>query len=160
MTDTHSHYRVEDYRVEDGVGYLVNRLAHTVARELDRRMGDLGLTDAQWKPLLILHQGNCSTAADLSRVACHDTGAVTRLLDRLEDKGLVRRQRSLEDRRVVNLELTTAGASVAAEVPGVIVGVANQVLAGFTPDEFEQFKALLKRALANASALGTKEDAR
>ena len=154
MAEIQSFYQVETYRVEESVGYLVNRLAQTVGRELDRRMIDLGLTDAQWKPLLMLHQGECSTAADLSRIACHDTGAVTRLLDRLEAKGLIRRVRSAEDRRVVNLELTEAGEKIAAEVPKIIVGLANQVVAGFSPDEFEKFKNLLGRALLNAKSLG------
>lgn len=154
MAEIQPFYQVETYRVEESVGYLVNRLAQTVGRELDHRMIDLGLTDAQWKPLLMLHQGECSTAADLSRIACHDTGAVTRLLDRLEAKGLIRRVRSAEDRRVVNLELTEAGGKIAAEVPKIIVGLANQVLTGFSPDEFEKFKNLLGRALINASALG------
>ena len=152
MTDTTEFYRSDSYRVEESVGYLVNRLAQTVAREVDRRMSRLGLTDAQWKPLFMLLKGQCTTAADLSRMACHDTGAVTRLLDRLEDKGLIRRQRSAEDRRVVNLELTSEGERVAAEVPTIIAEVANQVLAGFSSDEFELFKTLLRRALANAVA--------
>ena len=153
MTAIHPFYQAETYRVEESVGYLVNRLAQSVGREIDRRMVDLGLTDAQWKPMLLLYQGGCSTAADFSRIACHDTGAVTRLLDRLEAKGLVQRVRSAEDRRVVNLELTEAGKKIAAEVPKIIADLANQVVAGFSPDEFTQFKALLGRALLNARAL-------
>ena len=146
-------YQAETYRIEESIGYLVNRLAQTVGRELDRRMVDLGLTDAQWKPMFMLYQGGCSTAADLSRIACHDTGAVTRLLDRLEAKGLIRRLRSAEDRRVVKLELTEAGRKIAAEVPKIIADLANQVLAGFSHDEFVQFKDLLGRALLNARAI-------
>ena len=153
MTDSQQFYQAETYQVGDSVGYLVKRLAQEIGKELDRRMGALGLTDAQWKPLLLLRQGGCSTAMDLSRIACHDTGAVTRLLDRLEAKGLVRRLRSAEDRRVVNLELSEEGKKIAAEVPEVIAQLANQVLAGFSHDEFAQFKNLLGRALANASAL-------
>jgi len=90
---------------------------------------------------------------DLSRIACHDAGSVTRLLDRLEAKGLVQRVRSAEDRRVVNLELTEEGKKVAAQVPEIIVGLGNEVLKGFSRDEFEQFTNLLTRALANARAV-------
>ena len=153
MTDVTHFYQAETYRVEDSVGYLVNRLAQTIARELDRRMIDLGLTDAQWKPMFMLYQGGCSTAADLSRIACHDTGAVTRLIDRLEAKDLLRRVRSADDRRVVNLELTDAGRKIAAEVPKIIADLANQVLTGFSDAEFAQFKDLLGRALTNARAI-------
>jgi len=153
MTDIHSFYQAENYPMGSSVGYLVKQLAQTVGKELDRRMVDLGLTDAQWKPLLLLQQGGCTTAVDLSRIACHDAGSVTRLLDRLEAKGLVQRVRSAEDRRVVNLELTEEGKKVAAQVPKIIAGLGNEVLKGFTRDEFEQFTNLLTRALANARAV-------
>jgi len=159
MTNSAQFYKTETYCIESSVGYLIKMLAQTVGRELDRRMADLGLTDAQWKPLLLLHQGVCSTAADLSRSACHDTGAVTRLVDRLEAKELVRRLRSADDRRVVHIELTDAGEKLAAEVPRIIVELANQVLSGFSPDEFVQFKDLLKRALVNARALNDEDPA-
>ena len=153
MEQLHQFYRPDSYRAENSTGYLVNKLAQAVTREIDHRMVNLGLTDAQWKPLLLLQQGNCSTAADLSRSACHDTGAVTRLLDRLEAKALIRRVRSAEDRRVVNLELTEEGQQVAAEVPKVLATLANQVLAGFSEEEFLLFRNLLSRALSNAQAL-------
>lgn len=153
MSDIQQFYRPENWRMDESVGYLVKRLSLVITRELDRRMEVLGLTDAQWKPLLGLQQGVGKTAADLARAACHDTGAVTRLLDRLESKELIRRVRSEEDRRVVNLELTDAGSQVAEEVPKVIAHLANQMLEGFSEAEFRQFKDLLKRALANAQAL-------
>ena len=157
MSKVHPFYRAETFRIENSVGYLVRRLTHTLGRELDRRMVELGLTDAQWKPLLLLQQGVCTTAADISRIACHDTGAVTRLLDRLEGKGLVQRLRSAEDRRVVKLALTEEGTRVAAEVPRIISDLANQMLTGFSEDEFVQFKALLNRAMLNASAFESGE---
>ncbi len=156
MEQFHQFYQPDTYQAESSVGYLVNRLAQAVTREVDRRMVDLGLTDAQWKPLLLLHQGSCSTAADLSRMGCHDTGAVTRLLDRLEAKALIRRLRSAEDRRVINLELTPEGEQVAAEVPKILANLANEVLAGFSLDEFQLFRNLLGRALNNAQALSAK----
>lgn len=158
MSDIKEFYRPENWRMENSVGYLVKRLSMVVTRELDRRMEVLGLTDAQWKPLLGLQQGVGKTAADLARAACHDTGAVTRLLDRLESKDLIRRVRSEEDRRVVNLELTEEGSQVAAEVPKVIANLANQMLDGFTEEEFRQFQDYLRRALANAQALDQGEN--
>jgi len=153
MEELHQFYSAETYRPENSAGYLVNRLAQAVTREIDRRMADLGLTDAQWKPLVLLRQGDCVTAADLSRMACHDTGAVTRLLDRLEAKGLIRRVRSEADRRIINLELTDEGQKVSAEVPKILSTLANQVLAGFSEVEFQVFRDLLGRALSNAQAL-------
>ena len=79
-----------------------------------------------------------------------DAGAMTRLLDRLETKGLCRRVRSLDDRRVVNIELTDAGVEAAKGIPAVLCRVQNAHLAGFSEAEFETLKGFLNRILDNA----------
>jgi len=71
------------------------------------------------------------------------------MLDRLEAKGLVCRVRSLEDRRVVNLELTEAGQEITRQIPAHLVGVLNQHLQGFSVAEFEMFKKMLIRFTEN-----------
>lgn len=151
-------YSGSNYKLEDSVGYLLRLLTQQVSREVEKRMAEHGLTDAQWKPLLFISQGRGETAADLSRATCIDTGAVTRMLDRLEDKGLISRVRSAQDRRIVNLELSAAGRRLADEVvPGVLAGVLNEMLTDFSSAEYEQFKALLERALTNMRALDGEE---
>jgi len=153
MATPNPFYTVDTYQVERGVGFLAEQFSRTVSRELDRRMADLGLTDAQWKPLLVLRQRGRTTAAELSRIGGHDAGSVTRLLDRLEAKGFVQRVRSAKDRRVVDLELTAEGKKIAEQIPEIIVGLANETLRGFSRDEFEQFADLLTRAAANARSI-------
>ena len=102
---------------------------------------------------IVVGQGKCKTAAELSRMACSDAGAVTRMLDRVEAKGLVQRTRSSEDRRVINIGLTEEGQRAAAVVPHVLADVLNSVLVGFTEDEARQLKGMLQRVLANAQEL-------
>jgi DNA-binding MarR family transcriptional regulator len=151
-------YSAKNYTLQDSVGYLLRMLTQQVSREVEKRMAEHGLTDAQWKPLLFIRQGKGATAADLSRSTCIDTGAVTRMLDRLEDKGLVCRVRSEQDRRIVNLELTEDGQHLADEVvPEVLSGVLNETMAGFSNAEYEQFKSLLQRALENVRKLEGEE---
>jgi DNA-binding MarR family transcriptional regulator len=105
-----------------------------------------------------LHVGAATTVAELARACELDTGAMTRLLDRLEAKGLCRRVRSLEDRRVVNIELTDEGRAAAKEVPYVLSRVQNEHLAGFSNEEWEQLKGYLRRILDNAQALAVRGD--
>ena len=96
-----------------------------VAQEVERQLEASDLTNAQWVPLLKLFMGQASTVAELAR-ECHlDAGAMTRLLDRLETKGLCRRVRSVEDRRVVNIELTDAGREAARGIPVVLCQIQN-----------------------------------
>src|SRR5665647_1562613 len=110
-------YHPGDYVPENSVGYLMRRVLSTVAHEVERQLEASDLTNAQWFPLFKLYLGKTSTVAELARECQLDCGAMTRLLDRLEAKGLCRRVRSVADRRVVNIELTAAGREAAAGIP-------------------------------------------
>lgn len=143
-------YCAEGYNPEESVGYLMRRVLALVAQEVERELETSDLTNAQWVPLFKLSIGKVSTVAELAR-DCHlDAGAMTRLLDRLEAKGLCRRVRSVADRRVVNIELTDAGRAAAEGIPAVLSRVQNAHLAGFSVQEFEALKGFLRRILANA----------
>src|SRR5262245_20550256 len=85
------------YEVADSIGYQLFQLTLQMRREVDRRMLQHGLTDAQWKPLWLLNAGRAATAIELAREMAIDAGAVTRMLDRLEAKGLLERVRSEAD---------------------------------------------------------------
>ena len=139
---------------EHNIGYQMRRIVTLVGNEIERRMEPLGLTDAQWKPLLRMYLDEETTGAALAR-GCHlDAGAMTRLLDRLEAKGLCRRTRSLEDRRVVNLELTPEGRTAAEQIPGIVGRVQDVAAQGFSTEEFQQLRGFLTRLLDNAQVFG------
>ena len=146
-------YDPADYKPQESIGFLMRRIVHEVSGQIERQFDSCGLTNAQWLPLYKLHLGSASTVAELARECQLDTGGMTRLLDRLEAKGLVRRERSSEDRRVVNLELTDEGREAARAVPTVLCRVQNAALTGFTPDEWQQLRDLLTRMLRNAQDL-------
>ena len=146
-------YRPETYRADESAAYLMRRILTMMAGEVDEALEPRGLTSAQWVPLLKLHLGEASSVAELARECQLDAGAMTRLLDRLEAKGLVERVRSSEDRRVVNLELTQAGREAAREIPAVLCKVQNAFLQGLSIDEWQQLKDLLRRVLDNGLAL-------
>jgi DNA-binding MarR family transcriptional regulator len=152
-------YDPADYKPQESIGFLMRRIVHEVSGQIERQFDSCGLTNAQWLPLYKLHLGSASTVAELARECQLDAGGMTRLLDRLEAKGLVRRLRSSEDRRVVNLELTDEGREAARVVPTVLCRVQNSALRGFTPDEWQQLRDLLARMLRNAQDLhGTPEE--
>ena len=143
-------YQPDNLRTEESVGYLMRRIMGAVSMAIEHELEPTGLTNAQWVPLVKLYMGSASTVAELARECMMDAGGTTRLLDRLEAKGLVRRLRSSEDRRVVNLELTEEGRAVAKKIPAVICGVQNAHMRGFTLEEWQQLKVLLRRMLGNA----------
>ena len=146
-------YRPENYQPDESAVYLMRRILTCVTGQVDTVLEPTGLTHAQWVPLFKLYMGNASTVAELARECELDAGATTRLLDRLEAKGLVSRVRSSADRRVVNLELTPAGRDAAKQIPEVLCKVQNAFLQGFSVEEWQQLKDLLRRVLANGLAL-------
>src|SRR5262245_19139143 len=142
-------YRDADYELGDSVGFLLRQVRLHMERAIDAEMSSLDLTDAQWGPLLMISLGKGDTAAELARFGCIDTGAMTRMLDRLEAKGLVRRARCPDDRRVVRLQLTEEGERLCKTIPYGLSRVLNSSLKGFTPAEHETLKKLARRMLAN-----------
>ena len=146
------HYRADNVDMrEDNCGFMIKLVYQSLYRMFDQEMAPLDLTAMQWRPLAIVAHGRADTPAELARIIGVDTGAMTRTLDRLEAKGLLRRVRCQEDRRVVKLELTDAGQAQAREIPHRIAKVLNVHLRGFSADEAAQLRHLLARMLANGS---------
>lgn len=146
-------YDRDTYVHEGSVGLLLRRVNDSLRHEVDRRLALHDLTHAQWVPMFKIAKGEVDTMAALARDMCLDPGATTRALDRLETKGLVRRERSQADRRVVKLVATEAGREVAAQVWGVLADVLNAHLAGFDRQELDLLMSLLQRLLTNGDAL-------
>lgn len=133
-------------------GRLLRLVFSSLVRHVDARMQPLELTAMQWEPLLLLWRGRADTVAALARECDMDCGAMTRMLDRLEQKQLVQRQRNDADRRVVNLTLTEKGREAAAAIPPVIHDELARHLHGFTSQETSLFISMLERMLANGAA--------
>ena len=146
-------YSPDTLRPESSVGLLMRRVMQSLLRHIDRRLLAHDLTHAQWLTLYHLSKGGCDTMARLAQDQGLDPGAVTRALDRLEAKALLRRERSLQDRRVVKLALTDAGVEVSRHVPAVLSDVLNAHLAGFSEAEWQVLLGLLQRMVANGDAL-------
>jgi len=133
------------------VGRLIKQVFASLLRGIDQRMQPLELTAMQWEPVLILSLNTVDTVAALARESQVDCGAMTRMLDRLEEKDLVRRRRSDTDRRVVHLELTRKGEKVAQDIIPVVTEELQSHLRDFNPEEISTLTTLLERMLTNGA---------
>jgi DNA-binding MarR family transcriptional regulator len=147
-------YRPDALPADQNVGYLMKRIVNGLGHDIDALLACQGLTHAQWMPIYKLHLGQGRTVAELAAACLMDAGAMTRTLDRLERKGLVRRTRSAQDRRVVDLALTPQGRAAADGIPFVLCEVFNARLAGFSREEWQQLQSFLSRMLDNAAGSG------
>ena len=147
------------YQPSKSIGSLLNRvrveMLSAVGQELeaDRRLAPLELSAAQFIVIANLAKAEGPmSASDLCKGISYDAGAMTRMLDRLESKGLIRRSRSAEDRRLMHLELTDEGRAAWPRMREISMTVANRFLRGFSKTEARQLEGFLARMLGNAQA--------
>jgi DNA-binding MarR family transcriptional regulator len=144
-------YELRSFRSRESVGALVALARKALADEVDRELAPLGLNTAQALVLVLLADARAGTAAALCRELSHDPGAMTRMIDKLETSGLVRRVRRERDRRAADLELTKEGRDMHARVRRVQVAVLNLMLRGFSRTEARTLERLLGRIVDNAN---------
>ena len=136
------------------VGYLMGRARASLLTGLDRELERFGLTGMQFAALKHLAEGAARSAADLCRFMHYDAGSMTRILDRLEEKGLVKRERGREDRRVVLLRIAPNGRAQLPRLMSVAARVLEGHLAGFSPAEIAALKSYLGRMIENGQGGG------
>jgi DNA-binding MarR family transcriptional regulator len=149
-------YDSATYEPRKGIGHLMHRVRTEILAAVDRELAAdqllaaMEVTSAQFIILATLSMGIAKSASDLCKGISYDAGAMTRMIDRLEEKGLLRRSRDPGDRRLVNLELTEKGNAALPRMRDVSMRVLNRFLQGFTKAEARQLEAFLTRMLENA----------
>jgi DNA-binding MarR family transcriptional regulator len=149
-------YDSATYEPRRGIGHLLSRVRAELLAAIDRAMAtdeqlsSMEMSSAQFVIMATLSMGVAKSASDLCKGISYDAGAMTRMLDRLEEKGLLRRSRDPSDRRLVNLEITEKGNAALPRMREVSMGVLNRFLQGFTKAEARQLESFLTRMLDNA----------
>ena len=139
------YYRPSNYAMKNSVGYLMRMSINRVLPQMEALFQHEELTFSQWTTLVALHDGRITTAGDLAHNICHDAGSLTRLIDQMEKRGLVTRQRSKEDRRVVTLGLTPRGRALVEALAPRVMNFWNKLLVGFSHAEIDTLIALLTK---------------
>lgn len=133
------------------LGFLVSGVRNAIWSAIERELQSLDITTAQYIVFNSIAQGRGRTISDLCRVLGYDSGAMTRLLDRVEGKGLVRRVANPDDRRSYLLELTPESSTLYPQARRRVEAVFKHLLAGFDEAQAAALKAALEKVLANAA---------
>ena len=131
-----------------GGGALLNQVGRALNTAAERLLAPLGLT-AQQAALLLHAAARARSPSQLTELLGTDTAGMTRLLDRLQDKGLLRRTRHQVDRRSIVIELTPRGRAMVPKLPPIFGRISTQVFTGFSAEEITQVTDLLHRMLDN-----------
>ena len=109
------------------------------------------LTFSQYITLKKLAEGTAG-ASDLARAAELNPGAMTRLLDKLEARGMVAREADPTDRRALHIRLTDEGRTIWRDIDQCGMRVRNTALAGMSDSERDALTGLLERVRDNLTA--------
>jgi DNA-binding MarR family transcriptional regulator len=145
-------YDLETYGASNSIGCKIRQLNNLMVPRAEARFTDQELTFSHWLTLMALRDGIADTCAGLSRHMNYDSGAITRLVDQLEERHLVERTRSTSDRRVVKLALTKDGHAMWKKLTPPVVDYWNDLLEDFTNAEAETLVSLMTRLLARMEA--------
>jgi DNA-binding MarR family transcriptional regulator len=137
------HYQASTYRAQKSVGYLIKRAHSLMLDVMEPVLEERGFSFIQYVILSWLRDGIAVNPKDICFQFRHDSGALTRVIDQLAERGLLERVRRDRDRRKVELQLTPAGLETIEGLIPLVVGKLNLALADFSDAEFEEFLRLL-----------------
>lgn len=139
------------YIVEESLGFIINRTNQKLSNYLTRRFKPYDITPEQWGLLNRLWEKDGVSQKELSETTVKDQTTVTRILDKLERKGLVKRQTNPDDRRIFLIFLTDEGRSLEDKLVPIAYEVLDEALQGLTQEEVQQMKVLLNKIFENVN---------
>jgi Transcriptional regulators len=116
---------------------------------MDRELAAFDISAPQFIVLFSVASNEADSASKLCKSISYDPGAMTRMIDRLEQKGLIRRLQNPDDRRATNLELTDAGRALQPRLLAAKERVQAQFLRGFDAKDVQLLQGFLNRMIDN-----------
>jgi DNA-binding MarR family transcriptional regulator len=140
----------------ESIATLVFHVARDVRVALERQLSSHGVTAQQATLARMLRAWQRKKRPSPFQIAPRlgtDGAGMTRLIDRLEAKGVVVRHVGGRDRRLITIELTDTGIAIAKKAAPTFQSVNRQLLDGFTEQEVQHLTDMLQRLLRNARSL-------
>ncbi|MDZ8051259.1 MAG: MarR family winged helix-turn-helix transcriptional regulator [Aulosira sp. ZfuVER01] len=133
------------------IGYRIKLLSQLLTRKFTEKLEPFGLTPFHWLVLCCLWEEDGLPTSSIGDKLKQVGGTLTGVLDRMEERGLVRRERDIHDRRIWRIWLTDAGKELETVLPPLAAELRDEAMSGISHAERELFSQLLNRAIANLS---------
>ena len=146
-------YDTETFIPRNSLGYLLRRIGKMSTSRIEAAFDGSDITFTQWIVLALVSTETANTCTALARDMDHNSGAMTRVIDQLEERKLVARKREESDRRVSTLTVTSEGQKMVDSLLASVVGIWNEVLGGLDHAEIRQLIATLTKLLDRLEAL-------
>ena len=133
--------------------FEISETAHALRKAFDRRAVGLGVTRAQWKVLFRLNRQPGLRQIELADMLDIEPITLSRIVDRLEESGLVERAADPADRRAWRLHITARALPLVEKLRGIADEMVADAFAGIDPKDIEIARQVLGRVRENASRL-------
>ncbi len=130
--------------------FEIGETAHALRKAFDRRAVGLGVTRAQWKVLFRLHRRPGLRQIELADMLDIEPITLSRIVDRLEESGLVERRPDPSDRRAWRLHVTAKAQPLIEKLRAIADDMIAEAFAGIDPKDVEITRQVLSRARENA----------
>ncbi|MEW6056576.1 MAG: MarR family transcriptional regulator [Bdellovibrionota bacterium] len=138
--------KLEASRLTEHIGYWMRLVSNNVSHSFARKLEASGVTVAEWVILREMYSGDDTTSPSaIAELTGLTRGAVSKLITRLLEKGLVSRKESSNDRRYQDIELTTKGASLVPKLAVLADQNDSEFFSCLNKTERSQLKALLQK---------------
>ena len=131
--------------------FEIGETAHALRKAFDRMAVGLGVTRAQWKVLFRVERQPGLRQVELADLLDIEPITLSRIVDRLEEAGLVERVADPADRRAWRLHVTATAQPLVEKLRAVADEMISEAFAGIDPEEIEITRKVLARARENAS---------
>jgi DNA-binding MarR family transcriptional regulator len=134
---------------EDSFGFLIHDVARLLRKNFNRRMQGSGLTQEQCRAILLLSRNEGMRQVELAELMEIRPITLARLLDKLQEGGLIERHRDTGDRRAFRLYLTRASRAVLAKILEIGAATRAEANRDIPPGDLDLLHAVLCRLKAN-----------
>lgn len=144
----HSH-AWQEIKAPHSLGYRIKLLSQLLGRQFQERLEPYGLTTFHWVILCCLWEQDGLATSALGEQLQQVGGTLTGVIDRMEERGLVRRERDASDRRIWRIWLTETGRQLEEVLPNLAADLRQQTFQGFSEAEQQLFSEWVDRAIRN-----------
>ncbi|QEM70091.1 MarR family transcriptional regulator [Geobacter sp. FeAm09] len=138
-----------DQPLDETLGFIITRTSMRYKNELGRRLKPCDVTPEQWVALYRLGEQDGLTQKELADRIFKDQPNTTRILDKLEQKGLISRSDSPADRRALHIHLTDAGRRLLERLMAISRQVREDACRGISERELASLKGTLNKVWSN-----------
>ncbi|MEQ6124036.1 MarR family transcriptional regulator [Pseudotenacibaculum sp. MALMAid0570] len=139
--------------LDQSAGYLINMSALLLKRELNTAIKNnkIDITPEQWAILNRLKENSGLTQKEVAKLTFKDNANITRIVDKLEAKGLAVRKADSDDRRAWKISITKKGIEIRDLVEPLAIEVLKKATNGLSDNDVQEFNNTSKKILENLS---------